>query len=131
MAPIPYLHFAGQAREALQFYAGIFGGRAQFHTFGEFKRTDGPGEAIAHGYLVDSPVSIYAADIAEGQEALATKGVMFALLGTEEPDVLRTWFARLGEGGDLVDDLQLRPWDGHDGQVIDRYGVHWLIGYGG
>jgi uncharacterized glyoxalase superfamily protein PhnB len=26
-------------------------------------------------------------------------------------------------------DLQTRPWGASDGQVIDRYGLHWLIGF--
>ncbi|MDA8332444.1 MAG: VOC family protein, partial [Candidatus Dormibacteraeota bacterium] len=26
-------------------------------------------------------------------------------------------------------DLQRRPWGAYDGQVVDRYGLHWLIGY--
>jgi PhnB protein len=25
--------------------------------------------------------------------------------------------------------LQVRPWGASDGQVIDRYGLHWLIGF--
>ena len=29
----------------------------------------------------------------------------------------------------VVDDLQKRPWGASDGQVIDRYGRHWLIGF--
>lgn len=28
-----------------------------------------------------------------------------------------------------MDDVQERPWDASDGRVIDRYGVHWLIGF--
>jgi PhnB protein len=30
-----------------------------------------------------------------------------------------------------VDDLQKRPWGASDGQVIDRYGLPWLIGFEG
>ena len=35
----------------------------------------------------------------------------------------------LSAGGEVVDPLQMRPWGASDGQVVDRYGVHWLIGY--
>jgi PhnB protein len=55
--------------------------------------------------------------------------MMLALLGTADPSTLRTWFARLSEGGRIVDGLQTRPWGASDGQVIDRYGLHWLIGF--
>jgi PhnB protein len=54
---------------------------------------------------------------------------MFALLGTADEATLRAWFAGLAEGGRIVDDLQQRPWGAWDGQLIDRFGLHWLIGF--
>jgi len=127
----PYIHFPGNAREALNFYADIFGGGARLFTFAEFNRTDGPADAIAHGQLEGGPVRLNASDIAGDEPSFKSQGLMFALLGTAEPTVLRQWFARLSEGGAIVDDLQRRPWGAHDGQVIDRYGLHWLIGFEG
>jgi PhnB protein len=56
---------------------------------------------------------------------------MLSLLGTAVAPTLKDWFARLSEGGRVVDDLQVRPWGASDGQVIDRYGLHWLIGFEG
>jgi PhnB protein len=128
-APTPYLHFAGTAREALSFYGDVFGSAVRLHTFEEFNRTDGPADAIAHGYLVEGPVVLFAADVAGDQPCLRCEGMMLSLLGTAEPATLREWFSSLSEGGQIVDDLQVRPWGGSDGQVIDRYGLHWLIGF--
>jgi PhnB protein len=125
----PYIHFPGTAGQALTFYGEVFGGRAQLHSFAEFNRTDGPGEAIAHGYLMDSPVALFGADVAGDEPPFRAQGLMLSLLGTADAATLRTWFARLGEGGQVVDDLQKRPWGAWDGQVIDRYGLHWLIGF--
>jgi PhnB protein len=113
----------------LSFYAGVFGGSAQLHTFGEFNRTDGPAEAIAHGYLADAPIELFAADTSGDQASFSAHGLMFSLLGTADPQTLRSWFTRLGEGGEVIDDLQQRPWGAFDGQVIDRFGLHWLIGF--
>ena len=127
--PAPYLHFPGTARDALSFYADVFGGSAQLHTFEEFNRTDGPAEAIAHGYLKDSPVLLFAADVAGDQAPLRSEGLMLSLLGTVDASTLKDWFSRLSEGGRVVDDLKERPWGASDGQVIDRYGLHWLIGF--
>jgi PhnB protein len=127
----PYLHLPGTAREALTFYAAVFGAPVQLHSFEELGRTDGPADAIAHGYLVDGPVALFAADVAGDEPVLRTEGLMLALLGTAPPATLRTWFVALSEGGRVVDDLQERPWGAADGQVVDRYGVHWLIGYEG
>jgi PhnB protein len=127
--PTPYLHLPGSARDALTFYGEVFGCAVQLHTFAEFHRSDGPAEAIAHGYLTDGPVALFAADVAGDEPAFRCEGMMLSLLGTAPPATLREWFSRLSEGGRVVDDLQRRPWGASDGQVIDRYGLHWLIGF--
>ena len=123
-----YITFPGTAREALTFYADVFGGEATMFTLAEMNRTDGPSEAIGHGFLTGGPVSLFGAD-AVNETAFHAEGLLLALLGTADPATLRQWFARLSEGGRVVDDLQLRPWGAHDGQVVDQYGLPWLIGY--
>jgi PhnB protein len=130
-APTPYLHFPGTARTALTFYADVFGCRVQLHSLEEFGRTDGPAAAVAHGYLVDGPVALFAADVTGAEFPFQAEGLMLSLLGTADPATLRRWFAGLRDGGRVVEDLQRRPWGATDGQVVDRYGVHWLIGFDG
>lgn len=124
----PYLHFPGTARDALTFYQGVFGGDLQLHTYADFGRDDGPPEAIAHGILAGR-VELFGADAASGEATVEMRGILFSLLGTAEPSVLERWFAALCEGGTGIDPLQLRPWGAHDGQVTDRFGLPWLIGY--
>lgn len=128
-APSPYLFLPGTAREALAFYAGVFGCTAQLHTLEEFGRTDGPPEAIAHGFLADGPVALFVSDATGDQPSFRCEGMMLSLLGAAAPATLRAWFRDLAKGGRVIDDLQSRPWGATDGQVIDRYGLHWLIGY--
>ena len=41
----------------------------------------------------------------------------------------RGWFEALAQGGTIRDELQARPWGAWDGQVVDRFGVCWLIGF--
>ncbi len=126
----PYLSFDGTARDALEFYRGVFGGELVLATFGEFGRDDGPADRIAHGML-QGVVELFASDVASGEPTLELRGILFSLLGTAEPAVLEEWFAALADGGDVLDPLALRPWGDHDGQVRDRFGVTWLIGYQG
>ena len=130
-APTPYLQFPGTARDALSFYGNVFGCAVQLHTFDEFNRTDGPADAVAHGWLVEGPVSLFASDVTGDEAPVRCQGMMLSLLGTADPSTLRTWFSGLSEGGRIVDDLQKRPWGASDGQVIDRFGLHWLIGFEG
>src|SRR5699024_2488450 len=92
------------------------------------READGPGSAIAHGMLRGA-VDLYLGDAGSQDEPFSARGLMVTLLGTAEPTTLRTWFAALSEGGEVLDDLQRRPWGASDGRVRDRYGVEWLIGY--
>jgi PhnB protein len=128
-SPTPYLYLPGTARQALTFYGEVFGCSVQLHTLGEFGRTDGPTDAIAHGYLSEGPVTLFAADAIGEQGPLHCEGMMLSLLGAADSGTLTGWFSALADQGHVVDDLQERPWGATDGQVIDRYGLHWLIGF--
>jgi PhnB protein len=127
----PYILFPGSARAALTFYAEVFGGATRMHSFAEFGRADGPADAVAHGSLIDAPITLYAADAGREDPAFAAQGLMFSLLGTADPATLQQWFARLAEGGTVIDELARRPWGASDGQVLDRHGIHWLVGFEG
>ena len=56
------------------------------------------------------------------------ESMMLSIL-VAEPDLLRGWFDRLADGGTVLDPLAKRPWGDYDGQVRDRYGLRWLIGF--
>ncbi len=128
-APIPYIHFPGTAREALTFYGDVFGCDVQLHTFHDFNRSNGSADAIAHGGLTNGPVNLFGSDVSGDERPVRSEGLMLSLLGVAAPSVLRQWFSKLAEGGRIVDELKVRPWGDSDGQVVDRYGLHWLIGF--
>ena len=127
-APLIYISFPGTAREALGFYAEVFGGELSLHSYGDFGRTDGPPTAVAHGVL-GGVVALAGSDAPAGEKTVRLEGVMLSLLGTAEPAVLHGWFDKLSAGGSVVDPLAPKPWGASDGQVVDRHGLHWLIGY--
>lgn len=127
-SPQIYVSFPGTAREALGFYADVFGGELSLYTYEEFSRSDGPPDAIAHGVLA-GVVALAGSDAAPGQATVRFEGLMLSLLGTAEPAVLHEWFDRLADGGRVIDPLAPKPWGASDGQVMDRHGLHWLIGY--
>jgi len=126
--PLVYIHFPGTARLALEFYQGIFGGELSLNTFAQFGRDDGPADAVAHGMLTGT-VELAGADAAGEDRPFQAEGLMLSLLGTAPAETLRTWFDQLAGGGDVVDPLQVRPWGATDGQVVDRFGVRWLVGF--
>jgi PhnB protein len=101
--PQVYALFPGTAREALTFYAEVFGGELSLHSYEEFSRTDGPPDAIAHGQ-VTGRVTIFGADATPGEQT-ALGGVMLTILG-EEPELQTQWFARLSDEGRVLAPLE-------------------------
>ena len=126
--PQDICQFPGAARETLGFYAEVFGGKLSFYTYKEFARHDGPPDSIAHGEL-SGVVALGGADAPEGGKSVRFEGLMPSLLGSAQPAVLHEWFDKLVVDGVVIDPLSQRSWGGVDGQVIDRHGLHWLIGY--
>ena len=127
-SPLVYVRFPGTARDALTFYAGVFGGELALHTNADFGNDGAPPAGIAHG-MVTGPVNLAGADAAPGEDSVSPVGIMLSLLGTAEPAKLHRWFDELAAGGQVLDPLGPKPWGASDGQVVDRYGLHWLIGY--
>src|SRR5690606_29150499 len=125
---VPYLYFPGNAADALGFYRDVFGGELSLFTYEQFGRTDGPGDAVAHGIL-SGAVELFGADAGPDADAVHIVGATFSLLGTADPATLQQWFTALAEGGQITDPLQKRAWGDWDGQVTDRYGIRWLIGF--
>src|SRR3954454_16779021 len=101
-APQIYVSFPGTAREALEFYADVFGGDLYLHTYEDFGRSDGPPGAIAHGVL-SGAVAFAGADAADGEKSVRVEGIMLSLLGAAEPEVLHEWFDKLAVDGRIVD----------------------------
>ncbi|MDQ0615592.1 PhnB protein [Microbacterium sp. W4I4] len=128
---VPYLLFPGDAADALQQYAAVFGGELHMFTYAQSGRADGPEDAIAHGMLLGGPVELAGADAATGDDSVSMSGMFLSLLGTADAETLTGWFDALSEGGTVIDPLQKRPWGDHDGTLVDRHGVRWLIGYQG
>ncbi|MCD2498758.1 MULTISPECIES: VOC family protein [Microbacterium] len=129
-SPTLYLWFPGTASDALDFYQSVFGGEVTRYSYADFNRVDGPSDAVAHGQLVGA-VTIYATDATGEEDALDMRGAAIALLGTADPATLTRWFDQLAKGGTVLDPLHATAWGSHDGQVRDRWGVRWLIGYEG
>lgn len=123
----PYVNFSGQARQALEFWASVFGGDVAITTFGEFGVTDGVDpEGVMHGQL-ETPAgfTIMASDVPPGMPLTSGNAITLSLTG-DDGDTLRGYFAALAEGGEVSVPLAVQMWGDEFGQLTDRFGVGWL-----
>ncbi|OUZ09274.1 hypothetical protein BHE97_11165 [Aeromicrobium sp. PE09-221] len=124
---IPYLHFDGTAREALEFYRSVFGGTlelARYADMGEHQPVDA--DRIMHGDLATDEFELMGADVPSG-EAAPVSPMHGVAISAEDTPRSREYFERLAEGGTVIVPLEAAPWGNAFGMVIDRYGIEWMI----
>jgi PhnB protein len=125
----PYIHFNGNAREAMEFYQRALGGDLTISTFAEGGMPSDPEDAnkIMHAQL-DLPNGevLMASDTMAGQPAPPVAGISMSLSGDED-DELTGYYERLLDGGTAVEPLVEAPWGDKFGILTDRYGLTWFV----
>lgn len=124
----PYLTFNGDARQAMEFYASVFGGELSLSTFGDLGATDPPdANLVMHAMLeTDAGYTIMASDVPSQMEYQPMAGASVSLSG-DDGDRLRGYWQRLSEGGSVTMALQKQAWGDEFGMCVDRFGVPWMV----
>jgi PhnB protein len=124
----PYLNFNGNARQALEFYASVFGGNLSLNTFAQLGAADSPdAERIMHGMLeTDAGYTIMGADITSDMEYHPMAGFSVSLSG-DDADALRGYWDKLSANGTTTMPMQKQVWGDEFGMCVDGFGVSWLV----
>ncbi|HEU5418520.1 MAG TPA: VOC family protein [Streptosporangiaceae bacterium] len=124
----PYLNFNGNARQALEFYQGVFGGDLNVNTFGQMGAADSPdADKIMHGQLQTSAgYTIMAADVPAHMEYQPLAGASVSLSG-DDGDALRGYWQQLSAAGTVIVPLEKQMWGDEFGMCTDQFGVPWMV----
>jgi PhnB protein len=127
----PYVSFAGNAREAMEFYQRVFDGSLTLNTFGEFGPPDAPGaDKIMHGQLeTDGGFTLMGADTPPGTEHEPGNNIAVSLSG-DDAEQLRGYWAKLAEGGAVSVPLEPQMWGDEFGMCVDQFGIGWMVNIG-
>jgi PhnB protein len=124
----PYISFADTARQALEFYQGVFGGDLSLSTFGETGAAEEAyADKIMHGQL-ETPAgyTLMASDTPPGMERTEGSTISISLSG-DDSDELRGYFAKLSEGGAVTMPLEKQMWGDEFGMCVDPFGIAWMV----
>jgi PhnB protein len=140
-----HLNFRGTARQALEFYQGVFGGQITAATYGDVGMpADAPGaDRIVFGRLdSESGLRLMAYDI-PGEDAADSAGTagetrrengltftdrtFFQSLQGETLDEVAAYWEGLSAGAEIVEPLAASPWSPGFGMLTDRFGVTWVV----
>ena len=130
-----YLHFNGNAKEAMDFYQSVFGGEVHADTFGKFASDAMPvaeedKDKIMHAYLKgDNGIELMGSDTPSHMEFQDGARLSLTLNGDDE-GLLRSYWDKLSEGGKVTVPLDKSPWGDTFGMLTDKYGIDWMIDIG-
>jgi PhnB protein len=124
----PYIMFQGDAREAMEFYQQVFGGKLSISTFGEFDSSHAEiADKVMHSLLeTDSGYTIMAGDTPPGMEDDTSDNITISLSGTAAEE-LRGYWKKLSESGTVSQPLEKQMWGDEYGACVDGFGITWMV----
>lgn len=129
----PYMHFNGNAKEAMEFYKSVFGGELTMSTFGQGM----PGgdaedvEKIMHAQLlVGDSMTLMGSDTPKHFAYTPGTSVTLSLSGTDEVELKGCW-DKLSEGATVSQPLVAAPWGDQFGMLTDQFGMEWMVNIAG
>lgn len=127
----PYISFTDNARQAMEFYQGVFGGSLTLNTFGEYGAQDSPdAKKIMHGMLeTSSGYTLMGADTPSGMEYNPGTNIAVSLSG-DDGDELRGYWEKLSDDGTVSVPLEKQMWGDEFGMCVDRFGITWMVNIG-
>jgi PhnB protein len=124
----PYISFTDNAREAMEFYHGVFGGNLRLSTFGDLGAPDSPeADKIMHGMLeTDNGFVLMCADTPNGLDHNPGTNVTVSLSGDED-ELLHGYWEKLSAGGTVTVPMDKQVWGDEFGACLDRFGISWMV----
>ena len=129
----PYLSFRDNARQAMEFYKSVFGGKLEMMTFKDLQASQDASEdgKIMHSMLeTANGMTLMAADTPNGMEYSPGTNMSTSLSGENDAEV-RGYWDRLAKGGAILEPLAQAPWGDTFGMLTDQFGVTWLVNIAG
>jgi len=121
----PYVAFNGNARQAMEFYQEVLGGKLELGTVGEFGSPDATNaDKIMHALLV-TPDG-YTVMAWDGGGAFNPGNNVALYLGGDDAK-LRDYFEKLSAGGTVTMPLEKQAWGDEAGSLVDQFGITWMV----
>jgi len=125
-----YLTFNGNCREAMGFYKDCIGGELTLQTIGDSpiadKMPQQMKDGILHATLIKGPLVLMGSDMVAEQGLLKGNSVSL-MLNCSSEDEINDYYSKLADGGEATHPLEDSFWGALFGDLVDKYGNHWLL----
>lgn len=130
-----YLNFNGNCREAVLFYAKVFGTeQPHIMTFGEappnpeYTLPEEAKDLVMHSRLQISGSNVMFSDVFPGMPYIQGNNISLAVV-SQNLDNISSYFHSLKEGGTVRMELQETFWSKSYGSLVDKFGIEWQFSH--
>ncbi|MDF2663918.1 MAG: glyoxalase [Paenibacillus sp.] len=131
-----YLNFNGNCREAVTYYAQVFGTQEpRLMSFGDappnpdYELPEEAKSLIMHSRLSIFGSNVMFSDVFPGMPFVLGNNISLAIV-VDDLDALQSAFDKLKEGGNVGMELQETFWSKRYGSLTDKFGVQWQFNFG-
>jgi PhnB protein len=125
-----YLTFNGNCREAMTFYKHCLGGELTFQTIGESplasKMPKEMRDCILHAKLEHEGMVLMGSDMV-GDKGLIKGNAVSMVLNCKSAHEIERLYTVLSQDGERLHPIEVSVWGALFGDLVDRYGNHWLL----
>jgi len=129
MKLVPYLNFAGNAEEALNFYTDSLGGEViMINRYGDspMPSDEDYKQKLMHARLQFDGNLLMMSDVFKGQP-VSTDGNIQLSVEVPDKDRLNEVFNKMARGGTITMPLAEQFWGATFGMLKDKFGVNWMF----
>jgi len=124
-----YLAFRGNCEQAINFYAGLFGGNITNKITYQDSDRDIPESYrnnLQHIELKGNDIHILAYDASPDTPITQGNNIHMSV-DVDDKESAKDIFDSLTEGGKIHQNFQEMEWDAYYGRCTDKYGINWMI----
>ena len=127
-----YLTFNGNCREAMTFYKECLGGELVLQTVGESPMADKMPpqmkKSVLHSTLTKDNLVLMGSDMVD-EKGLIKGNSVSLMLNCSSEDEIKNCYSNLSKGGEATHPLENTFWGALFGDLVDKFGNHWLLHY--
>ncbi len=131
----PYLNFAGNAREAMEFYQAVFGGKLDVISYRDFG-VDVPEAEM--DLVMHASVELPNGDLLMASDMPSSMGTtlnpgnnVHVMVGVDSINEAQRIHDALSVGGEVHVGFAETAWAERYSNFKDRFGIHWMVYFGG
>lgn len=128
-----YINFNGNCREAVEYYAEVFGTeKPQIMTYGEapsdqeFNLSKEAEELVLHARLNICGGNVMFSDVFPGMPYDVGNNISLSIVSTNIEEI-KSYFNKLKDGGSVEMELQETFWSKCYGSLTDKFGIKWQL----